>query len=47
MDKINPLYAIQLFSDLHIEFEELNISCENTDVVVFAGDKTAKHPMHW
>ena len=29
---------IQLFSDLHIEFEELNISCENADVVVFAGD---------
>ncbi len=29
---------IQLFSDLHIEFEELSISCEKADVVVLAGD---------
>ena len=29
---------IQLFSDLHIEFEELSVSCEKADVVVFAGD---------
>jgi len=29
---------IQLFSDLHIEFEDLSILCEDADVVVFAGD---------
>lgn len=29
---------IQLFSDLHIEFEELDVDCSQADVVIFAGD---------
>lgn len=29
---------VQLFSDLHIEFEEFEIWCHDADVVVFAGD---------
>ena len=29
---------IQIFSDLHIEFEDLTVSYKNVDVVVFAGD---------
>lgn len=29
---------IQLFSDLHIEFEEMDIDCSHADVVIFAGD---------
>jgi len=29
---------IQLFSDLHIEFEELDVDCATADVVIFAGD---------
>jgi len=29
---------IQLFSDLHIEFEDLDVNCSQADVVIFAGD---------
>lgn len=29
---------IQLFSDLHIEFAELDVDCSQADVVIFAGD---------
>jgi len=29
---------IQLFSDLHIEFENFDAACDQADVVVFAGD---------
>jgi len=29
---------IQLFSDLHIEFEELDVDCSQADVVICAGD---------
>ncbi|MES2673672.1 MAG: metallophosphoesterase [Pseudomonadota bacterium] len=29
---------LQIFSDLHIEFEEFEAECDNADVVIFAGD---------
>lgn len=29
---------IQLYSDLHIEFEEFEATIENADVIIFAGD---------